>query len=65
MPENPVHRAVVDRYIFEDLSAEETAEVINDTFDDELKRPMTTDNVHQIASRFRETLRRLLGEHET
>ena len=41
MPDNDVHRAVIDIYVFEDLGAEETAERINDTFGDELDQPMT------------------------
>src|SRR5204863_4503856 len=65
MPDNAIHREVIDRYVFEDLGAEYAAERINETFGDELERPMTVDNVHQIASRFRATLHELLAEGET
>lgn len=65
MPENPIHCEVIDRYVFQDAAAQDTAESINDTFENELDRPMTADNVHKIASRFRETLRRLLDERDT
>ncbi len=64
LPENPVHRDVIDRYVFSDVAARETADGINDTYGDELERPMTADNVHKIASRFREALRRLLEGRE-
>lgn len=65
MPENPIHRKVIDRYVFEDVAAKDTADGINETYGDELERPMTAENVHKIASRFRETLRRLLDERDT
>jgi DNA-directed RNA polymerase specialized sigma24 family protein len=65
MPENQVHCEVIHRYVFEDLTAHDTADVINDTFGDELERSMTAENVHKIASRFRETLRQLLDERDT
>ena len=65
MPDNDVHRTVIDIYVFEDLGAEETAERINDTFGDELDQPMTAENIHQIASRFRKKLREMLDEHDT
>jgi RNA polymerase sigma factor (sigma-70 family) len=65
MPDNDVHRTVIDIYVFEDLGAEETADRINDTFGDELDQPMTAENIHQIASRFRKKLREMLDGHDT
>ena len=61
---NEVHRKVIDLYVFDDLSAEATAERIDKMFDGhpDLPTPMTNDNVHQIAKRFREDLRGLLEE---
>jgi len=57
----PHHLAVIDRYVFEDLSAQDTADEVNAAFPD-LNPAMSVDNVHQIASRFRKELRRLLTE---
>jgi DNA-directed RNA polymerase specialized sigma24 family protein len=65
MPDNRIHCEVIDRYVFADLAANDTSDSINDTYGDELERPMTADNVHKIASRFRETLRQLLDERDT
>ncbi|MGH2954095.1 MAG: RNA polymerase sigma factor [Solirubrobacterales bacterium] len=61
---NEVHRAVIDLYVFEDLTAQKTGERINESFDGhpDLPTPMTNDNVHQIAKRFREDLRALLED---
>ncbi len=56
------HRAVVEFYVFEGLSAKETADQVNMSCKDELTQPMTDANVHQIAKRFRERLRKLLEE---
>jgi len=61
MPENEVHQRVVDLYVYEDLDAATTAGRINELFE-ELDPPMSADNVHQIVSRFRKTLRRLLED---
>jgi RNA polymerase sigma factor (sigma-70 family) len=55
----PPHRAVVELHVFQDGSAKETAEVINQHFPD-LPRPMSENNVHQIGSRFRRRMRELL-----
>ncbi len=43
-------------YVFEDLGAQETADRVNEEFPDR-DTPMTVDNVHKIASRFRKDLR--------
>lgn len=61
-----IHRKVVDLYVFQDLSAQEAAEAINHNFNGhpELSTPMTNDNVHQIAKRFRDSVRGLLDEAE-
>lgn len=63
---NEVHRAVVDLYVFEGRSADDTAAEVNERFDGHsvLTGPMTNDNVHQIAKRFRDTLRALLEDAE-
>jgi DNA-directed RNA polymerase specialized sigma24 family protein len=59
-----VHQAVVDHYVFGALSAKETTDQINALFegDPELTTPMTNDNVHQIAKRFRDRVRELLED---
>jgi RNA polymerase sigma factor (sigma-70 family) len=61
---NEVHRKVIDLYVFEDLPAQDTADRINEMFDGhrDLPTPMTNDNVHQIAKRFREDLRQMLED---
>lgn len=61
---NAVHGRVVELFIFEDLSAQEVADQVNDEFDSqpELTTPMTIDNVSQIARRFRESVREMLEE---
>jgi RNA polymerase sigma factor (sigma-70 family) len=51
--EDERHRRVVELYVLGPRSAAETAA--------ELGPPMTEDNVHQIASRFRRRFRELLG----
>ena len=58
---NPVHREVVELVVFERYTAKETAEKVN--MSEEMPNPpMTEDNVHQIAKRFRDRLRELLRE---
>jgi RNA polymerase sigma factor (sigma-70 family) len=54
-----VHRAVVELRVFQSASAKETAQVVNRHFPDRQK-PMSEDNVHQIATRFRRRMRELL-----
>lgn len=57
------HRRDVELNVFSGYPARETAENVNEEFGDQLKNPMTEDNVHQIVSRFRSELRnRLSGE---
>jgi RNA polymerase sigma factor (sigma-70 family) len=57
------HRTVIDFYVFEDLSAAESADRVNAAFPD-LDPAMSENNVQQIASRFRAELRRLLEESD-
>jgi len=57
------HRTAIELYVFEDLSAAETADKVNVATPD-LDPPMTENNVQQIASRFRAELRRLLEESD-
>ena len=61
---NEVHRRVIELFIFEDLSAQETADAVNEELDghQDLGTPMTVDNVSQIARRYRETVRKMLEE---
>lgn len=54
-----VHRAAIDLYVFGDLSAYETSRELEKTFSDR-EHPISPDNVHKIAQRFRERLRALL-----
>ena len=54
-----VHRAAVDLYVFDDLSASETSSELEKRFSDR-EQPISPDNVHKIAQRFRERLRALL-----
>ena len=56
------HRATVELYVFGALSAKEAAAQVNMSCEDELTQPMTEANVHQIAKRFRERLRKLLED---
>jgi RNA polymerase sigma factor (sigma-70 family) len=61
---NPVHQRVIDLYVFEDSepSAAEVAERVTT----ETGRPMSENNVHQIARRFRVRLKELLrGDGDT
>ncbi len=55
-----VHRAVVDCYVFDGLSARETALEIARRFPDSAE--ITPDNVHKIAQRFRDRVRAVLEE---
>ncbi|MFN8161679.1 MAG: RNA polymerase sigma factor [Solirubrobacterales bacterium] len=57
-----VHRMVVEIYVFEDLSAKQTAQRVNMSENPKPDTPMTEANVHQIAKRFRQRLRRLLED---
>lgn len=50
------HQLVVDLYILSGFNAKETAEKVNTALPD-LDRPMTDENVHQVAKRFRDALR--------
>lgn len=50
------HRDVIELNVFQDLSAPDTADTVNEHFPD-LDPPMTPANVHKIVSRFREDLR--------
>jgi RNA polymerase sigma factor (sigma-70 family) len=50
------HRRVVELYVFERWEAREAAERVNAELPD-LDPPMSVDNVHQIAKRFRDDLR--------
>jgi RNA polymerase sigma factor (sigma-70 family) len=54
------HRDVVERNVFEDLNASDTADQVNQDHPD-LDPPMSQANVHQIVSRFRECVRERLG----
>lgn len=57
------HRDVVERNVFDDLGAADTADQVNQAFPD-LDPPMSEQNVHQIVSRFRRCLRKKLGESD-
>ena len=61
---NPVHRRVIELFIFEDLSAQESADGVNEQMDGhaDLGTPMTVDNVSQISRRYRETVRKMLED---
>ena len=59
-----VHRLVVDLYCLEGHPAGDTADRINNTCPD-LEPPMTENNVHAIASRFRRKLRERLADHSS
>jgi RNA polymerase sigma factor (sigma-70 family) len=56
------HRVTVQLYVFEGHKAKETAEQVNMSCKELLDTPMTEANVHQIAKRFRERLRKLLAD---
>ena len=58
------HRDVIERNVFDDLDAAETASQVNQAFPD-LDPPMSEQNVHKIVSRFRKDLRKgLAGEED-
>lgn len=57
------HRLVVDLFIFEDQTGQDTVDRTNEAFPDE-EPPMSVDNVAQIVRRFRERVRELLVEAE-
>ena len=59
-----VKRRVVEIAILDDQPAKRTAEMVNAEFDGHLDPPMSGDNVHQIACRFRKRLRTILAEAE-
>ncbi len=52
-----VHRAVIDRYVFDGLSAEETSRELGRLFPALGNSPISPQNVHKIAQRFRDRLR--------
>ena len=58
------HLRVVQHYVFDDMSAQETADAVNESLADQLEKPMSVDNVHQIATRFRRELRGRLDASE-
>lgn len=58
---SPTHRLVVDLYCIEGYPATEAAGLVNDNQPD-LHPPMSENNVHQIARRFRQALRDALGK---
>jgi len=51
----------VELYVLDGWAAEEAAAKVNEEFSD-LNPPMSVDNVHKIASRFRKELRKALEE---
>ncbi len=55
------HRRVIDLFIFEDATGQDTVDTVNAEFPDE-DPPMTVDNVAQIVKRYRERVRELLAE---
>jgi RNA polymerase sigma factor (sigma-70 family) len=55
-----MHRAVIDRYVFDGLSAEETARELGRMFPAPPNSPISPQNVHKIAQRFRDRLRMTL-----
>jgi RNA polymerase sigma factor (sigma-70 family) len=57
------HRRVIELYVFEDLSAENTADQVNTEFPDSNPQ-MSVDNVQQIKARFKKRVRELLGGDE-
>ena len=58
------HRRVVEIAILDDQPAKLTAEMVNAEFDDGLPTPMSENNVHKIASRYRTRLREVLADAE-
>ena len=57
---NETHQMVVDDFVFNSYDAKETATRVNTEFPG-LTPPMTDQNVHKIASRFRDDLRNALA----
>ncbi|CAN5470293.1 hypothetical protein BH10ACT11_BH10ACT11_15930 [soil metagenome] len=57
------HRAVIDLRVFQGYKSKEVAETVNQRFPD-LETPMSDQNVDQIASRYRDAMRRALGDEE-
>jgi RNA polymerase sigma factor (sigma-70 family) len=57
------HRRVIELYVFEDLSADDTADQVNAEFPDSNPK-MSVDNVQQIKARFKKRVRELLGGDE-
>lgn len=55
------HRRTAELYVFDDLSAQDAADQVNQEFPDSNPQ-MSVDNVHKIASRFRKHLRKLLDD---
>jgi DNA-directed RNA polymerase specialized sigma24 family protein len=53
------HRRTVELYVFEDLSAADTADQVNKEFPDSNPK-MSVDNVQKIKSRFKKRFRKLL-----
>ena len=53
------HRRTVELYVFEDLSAADAADQVNEEFPDSNPK-MSVDNVQKIKSRFKKRLRKLL-----
>jgi DNA-directed RNA polymerase specialized sigma24 family protein len=60
---SPAHRVVVE-YRLAGYSSRETADLVNHRLEQELRNPMTPENVDQIQSRFRRRHRDLLREAE-
>jgi RNA polymerase sigma factor (sigma-70 family) len=59
---NEVHRRVVELFVFDDRSARETVDRVNEDWGEELDPPMSIDNVNQIVSRFRKAMRGKLDD---
>jgi DNA-directed RNA polymerase specialized sigma24 family protein len=57
------HREVIEHYVFVDLDADETTARVNADHAD-LDPPMSNENVHQIASRFRKCVRGKLSDED-
>lgn len=63
-PLSEAHRDVVQRNVFDDLAAADAAARVNADHPD-LDPPMSTDNVHQIVSRFRQCVREKLADADS
>lgn len=57
------HRRTVELYVIEDRGGKATANQVNEEFPDSNPK-MSVDNVQQIASRFRDDLRDMLGDDD-